>query len=128
MAVDIRWFGLIEKYLIDGDIAELENLIREGGVPGEFGNQIADILTGKLKPLSPSKTLKMKRETKARRLLKLAEIEKKRGSFHWKAHELLISCNINSIPPTKLFSKRNIAKAVFGLHDEHAYTKLKRIK
>ena len=43
--VDILWVGVIEKYLVDGDITNLEGLIRNGGVPAEFGDQIADIFT-----------------------------------------------------------------------------------
>ena len=54
--VDILWFGVIEKYLVDGDITNLEGLVRNGGVPAEFGDQIADILIGKLKPPKPNKT------------------------------------------------------------------------
>lgn len=54
MTIDIRWLSMpLEKYLNGGDISELEALIREVGVPACLGNQIADLLTGKLKPKTP---------------------------------------------------------------------------
>jgi hypothetical protein len=67
--LDINWVGVIEKYLNDGDSSELEKLVRKGGVPIEYGNKIADILTGKSKPLSAQKSLISKRIKKYKRLL-----------------------------------------------------------
>ncbi len=52
MSVDIRWCGLIENYLKTGDMSTLEKLIREEGVPAQFGNQIADLLIARNIPLS----------------------------------------------------------------------------
>lgn len=61
MAVDIAWYGLVEKYIQTGkqtDLEQLLQMIRENGVPKELGNQIADLLAGKLKPDYSSNELK----------------------------------------------------------------------
>lgn len=55
MAIDIEWVGLVKYYLETGDLDKLEAKIRSDGVPKEFGNEIADLLTEKLRPLSPAK-------------------------------------------------------------------------
>jgi hypothetical protein len=53
--IDYRWLvweGLKERYLFDGDISEIAELVRVAGVPSGWGisEDIADILTGRLKP------------------------------------------------------------------------------
>lgn len=53
MTISLEWFGLVNKYIRTGQRADFENLlrvIRENGVPQLFGNEIADLLEGKLTP------------------------------------------------------------------------------
>lgn len=64
MPVDIDWLewcGLVDTYISTGKTKDLERIlkkVREEGVPKEFGDQIADMLAGKLKPDYTSNELK----------------------------------------------------------------------
>lgn len=51
--IDIEWLGLVESYLDSGRIDALVAKIRQDGVPKRYGNQIADLLIGKVKPSKP---------------------------------------------------------------------------
>lgn len=112
--IDIRWFGLIEKYLIDGDITELESLIREVGVPIQFANQIADILAGKLKPKSPQKSIIAKRTERYKTLLMHFKSARKKGGIYEMAYSQF---NIGE-DPKKIFTSQLLAQYLFPNHDK----------
>lgn len=61
MAYDIEWLGLVDMHINTGSTESLRKLIdkiRTDGVPKEFGNEIADMLAGNLKPDYASAKLK----------------------------------------------------------------------
>lgn len=114
MAVDILWFGVIEKYLIDGDVTKLESLIRENGVPANLGDQIADILSGKLKPAKPTQSRMLQRIEKYKQALStLQYLSKKEGVYQEMGFD------------ARSYNMKFLAKHIFPHHTEdEAYNQL----
>ena len=114
MCIDIRWFGLVEKYLIDGDISKIEELVREGGVPANFGDQIADILSGKLKPAKPTQSRMVQRREKYKQALStLQYLSKKEGVYQEMGFD------------ASSYNMKFLAKHIFPHHtEEEAYNQL----
>ncbi len=114
MDIDIRWIGLVEKYLIDGDISKIEVLVRESGVPAQFGNQIADILTGKKHAPSSQQANILKRIEKYRHTLSMFKQLRKKGSVYYEAYY------IHGIgqDPKKVFTMQLLAKYLYPSYDE----------
>jgi hypothetical protein len=113
MSIDIRWFGLIEKYLIDGDISKIEVLVREGGVPAMFGNQFADILIGSKHPPSPQQANILKRIEKYRLTLSMFKQFRKKGSIYYEAYH---SYGIGQ-DPKKVFTMQLLAIYLYPSYD-----------
>ena len=80
--VNILWVGVIERYLLNGDITNLEGQIRNGGVPAEFGDQVADILIGKLKPPTPRTSRTQQRIEKYKQALSILRYLYKEGGVY----------------------------------------------
>lgn len=116
MCIDIRWFGLIEKYLIDGDISKIEELVREGGVPAQFGNQIADILIGKKHAPSPQQKNILKRIEKYRRTYSMFKQFRKKGSIYYDAYHT----DKIGRDPKKVFTMQLIAIYLYPSYDKDA--------
>ncbi len=114
MCIDIRWVGLVEKYLIDGDISKIEGLVREGGVPAQFGNQIADILIGKKYAPSPQRAVILKRIEKYIHTLSMFKHARKKGSFYYEAYH---TDKIGQ-DPKKVFTMQSLAKYLYPSYDE----------
>jgi hypothetical protein len=116
MAVDILWFGVIEKYLIDGDISEIERLVRKGGVPSMFGHQIADILAGKKHAPSRQQSIILKRIDKYNKALSTFKLARKKGSPFYEAY------HIHQIgkKPKEVFTMQSLAQYLYPNYDKEA--------
>lgn len=116
MCIDIRWVGLVEKYLIDGDISKIEELVREGGVPAKFGNQIADILIGKKYAPSPQRAAILKRIEKYIHTLSMFKHARKKGSFYYEAY------HIHKIgkDPKEIFTMQSLAQYLYPSYEKDA--------
>jgi len=105
--VNILWVGVIERYLLNGDITNLEGQIRNGGVPAEFGDQVADILIGKLKPPTPRTSRTQQRIEKYKQALSILRYLYKEGGVY---HEM--GFDISS------YKMKFLAKHIFPHHTE----------
>ncbi len=116
MAVNIFWLGVVEKYLIDGDISEIEKLIREGGVPAMFGHQIADILVGKKHAPSAQQSNILKRIDKYKNMLSAFKYARTKGSFYYEAY------HIHKIgkDPNEIFTMQSLAQYLYPSYEKDA--------
>ena len=63
--ISMEWFAVINNYVNLGKIDGLVELVRNEGVPKLFSRTVADILSGKLKPISPQQKGIAKRQRDA---------------------------------------------------------------